>query len=159
MRAQQPRTHQPAGPALRDFQHSLPMTLLRARETVMRQFRPILAEHGLTEQQWRVLRALTDFGGPLSAGDLAECTLLLGPSLSRMLRGMEESGLLLRITDPTDARSSLASLTRKANRLVAKIGPLSEARYRWIADQVGPERLDELVNLLHLVAALEGDPS
>jgi len=35
---------------MRDFSRSLPMSLLRAREAVMRQFRPKLREHGLTEQ-------------------------------------------------------------------------------------------------------------
>ena len=43
---------------MRDFSRSLPMSLLRAREAVMRQFRPSLRQHGLTEQQWRILRAL-----------------------------------------------------------------------------------------------------
>ena len=44
---------------MREFSRSLPMSLLRAREAVMRQFRPSLRNHGLTEQQWRILRALT----------------------------------------------------------------------------------------------------
>ena len=43
---------------MRDFSRSLPMSLLRAREAVMRHFRPSLRDHGLTEQQWRILRAL-----------------------------------------------------------------------------------------------------
>ena len=43
---------------MREFSRSLPMSLLRAREAVMRQFRPSLRSHGLTEQQWRILRAL-----------------------------------------------------------------------------------------------------
>ena len=43
---------------LRDFEQSLPMELLKAREAAMARFRPMLRSHGLTEQQWRVLRAL-----------------------------------------------------------------------------------------------------
>ena len=43
---------------MREFSRSLPMSLLRAREAVMRHFRPSLRDHGLTEQQWRILRAL-----------------------------------------------------------------------------------------------------
>ena len=35
---------------MREFSRSLPMSLLRAREAVMRQFRPSLRNHGLTEQ-------------------------------------------------------------------------------------------------------------
>jgi len=34
------------------------MELLKAREAAMERFRPMLREHGLTEQQWRVIRAL-----------------------------------------------------------------------------------------------------
>src|SRR5665647_1001577 len=47
---------------MRDFSRSLPMALLRARESVMRHFRPSLRAHGLTEQQWRILRALSSHG-------------------------------------------------------------------------------------------------
>ena len=47
------------------FTHrNLPRLLLQARESVIAHFRPILKAHGLTEQQWRVLRALVD-AGPL----------------------------------------------------------------------------------------------
>jgi len=48
---------------LRDFQKNLPMALLRARESVMSHFRPILRDHDITEQQWRVIRALHGSGG------------------------------------------------------------------------------------------------
>ena len=41
-----------------DTRRSLPIALLRARETVMHRFRPLLASHDLTEQQWRVIRVL-----------------------------------------------------------------------------------------------------
>ncbi len=40
------RIHEP----LRSFDASLPMALLRARESAMRLFRPLLAEFDLTEQ-------------------------------------------------------------------------------------------------------------
>ncbi|MGH7006661.1 MAG: hypothetical protein ACREIP_22160, partial [Alphaproteobacteria bacterium] len=38
---------------MRAFSRSLPMQLLRAREAVMQRFRPMLHQHGVTEQQWR----------------------------------------------------------------------------------------------------------
>ena len=45
------------------FHHrNLPHLLLYARETLMQHFRPVLKEAGLTEQQWRVLRTLSDTG-------------------------------------------------------------------------------------------------
>jgi hypothetical protein len=64
---------------MRPFSRSLPMQLMRAREAVMRRFRPHLASHGFSEQQWRVLRALAD-AGELEIGALAaECHHPEGP--------------------------------------------------------------------------------
>ena len=40
---------------LREFSRSLPMLLLRSHQAVMAEFRPILREHGITEQQSRWL--------------------------------------------------------------------------------------------------------
>src|ERR1700733_13067605 len=73
---------------MRDFSRSLPMSLLRAREAVMRQFRPSLRDHGLTEQQWRILRALASVDR-IEVTELARVAFLLGPSLSRILRDLE----------------------------------------------------------------------
>ena len=72
---------------MREFSRSLPMSLLRAREAVMRQFRPSLREHGLTEQQWRILRALAAVD-TIEVTELARTAFLLGPSLSRILRAI-----------------------------------------------------------------------
>ena len=68
---------------LRSFDDSLPMALLKARERAMRVFRPVLADHDLTEQQWRVLRALSSASTELDIGEIADATFLLGPSLTR----------------------------------------------------------------------------
>src|ERR1700736_3847580 len=73
---------------MRAFSQSLPMELLRAREAVMRRFRPGLRDHGVTEQQWRILRALAH-SGPMEVSELADTTCLLAPSLSRILPDME----------------------------------------------------------------------
>ena len=133
--------------ALRDFEHSLPMSLLRARESVMRHFRPLLAAHDVTEQQWRVLRALADTDVPMSVGELAERTFLLGPSLSRMLTSMEERALLHR-TAGADARRAELSITSVGRDLVAEISPESEAAYGRINAGLAPGELDQLYALL-----------
>src|SRR6185437_11881019 len=73
---------------MREFSRSLPMSLLRAREAVMRQFRPSLRRHDLTEQQWRILRALAAIDA-IEVTELARTAFLLGPSLSRILRDLD----------------------------------------------------------------------
>ena len=74
---------------LRSFSKSLPMSLLRAREAVMRHFRASLRQHNITEQQWRVLRALAEVR-KIEVTELAHATFLLPPSLSRILRDLEQ---------------------------------------------------------------------
>src|SRR6201995_5147534 len=76
-----------------EFPPSLPMALLRAREAVMRQFRPSLRQHGLTEQQWRILRALAAIDA-VEVTELVRTAFLLGPSLSRILRDLEKRRLI-----------------------------------------------------------------
>ena len=56
---------------LQKTQRSLPIALLRARETLMSRFRPLLAAHNVTEQQWRVLRVLYE-AGPLNATQISD---------------------------------------------------------------------------------------
>lgn len=143
---------------LRPFALSLPMALLKAREAVMSNFRPILAAEGLTEQQWRVLRALADADDPLSVNQLAERSLLLGPSLSRILTGLEARGVLDRTKAPEDARRAVIAINGGGRALLAKIGPRSETRYRWIEEQLGDGELARLYELLALVADAVVDP-
>ena len=63
----------------------------------MRQFRPSLRNHGLTEQQWRILRALAAVDA-IEVTELARVAFLLGPSLSRILRDLEARRLIERRT-------------------------------------------------------------
>src|ERR1700740_483694 len=88
---------------MREFSRSLPMSLLRAREAVMRQFRPSLRKHDLTEQQWRILRALAAVDA-VEVTELAHLASLLGPSLSRILRDLEARGLVTRKLVERDQR-------------------------------------------------------
>ncbi len=141
---------------LRPLDRSLPIGLLRAREAVMGHFRPILGRHGVTDQQWRVLRALDAADRPLSVGELADHACLLGPSVSRMLRGMEDRGWIARGQDDTDARRAVITLGADGRALMAAIGPASERAYRHIESVLGPSELDSLLARLdELTAALD----
>src|SRR6201989_2459014 len=102
---------------MREFSQPLPMALLRTREAVMRQFRPSLRKHDLTEQQWRILRALAAVDA-IEVTELAKTALLLGPSLSRILRDLEARQLIGRRTDPADLRRSVVSISAKGLKLI-----------------------------------------
>lgn len=132
---------------MREFSRSLPMSLLRAREAVMRQFRPSLRQHGLTEQQWRILRALAAIDA-VEVTELARTAFLLGPSLSRILRDLEARHLIERRTDKADQRRSVVSISEKGVKLMAAVAPTSEAIYADITKRYGARRLAELQDML-----------
>lgn len=152
----------PAAPlaetGLRSFDESLPMALLRAREAIMRHFRPMLSDHDVTEQQWRVLRALDDADEAITIGELADRTFLLGPSLSRMLVALEDRGLITRSTDRGDARRAQVAISTAGRRLVAAIAPHSETVYDEISSQLGPDDLRLLYGLLRRTADIGESP-
>lgn len=132
---------------MRDFSRSLPMSLLRAREAVMRQFRPSLRQHGLTEQQWRILRALAAID-TVEVTELARSAFLLGPSLSRILRDLQSRHLIERKVAKADQRRSMVSISEKGVRLMAAVAPSSEAIYADISRRYGAHRLAELQQML-----------
>jgi homoprotocatechuate degradation regulator HpaR len=140
---------------MREFSRSLPMSLLRAREAVMRHFRPSLRNHGLTEQQWRILRALASIDA-IEVTELARLAFLLGPSLSRILRDLEARQLIERRTAKADLRRGVVSISVKGLRLIEAVAPSSEAIYAAITGRYGARKLAELQDMLH---ALEGSLS
>lgn len=132
---------------LRDFQHSLPMELLKAREAAMSRFRPMLRRHGLTEQQWRVIRALAAYQ-KIDASELAKKSFLLAPSLTRILQFLEREKLIKRSSDANDQRRSVFALTEKGRRAYDEVGPNSELLYADIEKQFGADKLETLYALL-----------
>ena len=140
----------PADPAtveLRDFERSLPMELLRARAAAMSRFRPMLRDHGLTEQQWRVIRALAHYES-MDASELARRSLLLAPSLTRILQHLETEKLVRRKSDASDQRRSVLALTPRGRKLFASVAPDSAALYEEIEATFGRERMALLYDLL-----------
>jgi len=135
------------GGQLRDFQHSLPMELLRAREAAMSRFRPMLRRHGLTEQQWRVIRALAAFQ-EIDASEIAKKSFLLAPSLTRILRFLEREELVKRSSDANDQRRYVFVLTGKGRRIYDEVGPDSELLYAEIEKEFGADKLEALYALL-----------
>jgi len=106
-----------------------------------------LRQHGLTEQQWRILRALAAVN-VIEVTELARVAFLLGPSLSRILRDLEARGLIERESDTRDLRRGVLSISAKGLKLIAQVAPSSEAIYASIARRYGARRLAALHKML-----------
>ena len=96
---------------------SLPIALLRAREKVMGPIRGVLADAGVTEQQWRVLRVLKE-EGPQEPTQIAERACLLLPSLTRILKKLEDKGLIARRPDLKDRRRQIIEISNGGRAII-----------------------------------------
>ncbi|MET0271309.1 MAG: MarR family transcriptional regulator [Sphingomonas sp.] len=121
----------------------------------MAPIRPHLRDAGVTEQQWRVLRVLSD-EGPLDFKTLADHALLHAPSVTRIIRELVDRGLILRILDETDKRRSILSLTRPGRDLVTVTAQHTINVLDMFAERFGPERLAALCSELNAFADTVG---
>jgi len=146
-------------PAQTPFAHrNLPRLLLQAREAVMAHTRPSLREHGLSDQQWRVLRVLGEHAhdpAGIETGRVAREAYLLGPSLTGVLSRMERDGLIARERCPQDARRTVVRATALGLEKVRTLSQTIEAHYLWMEQQLGKAKLGQLYALLDELIALE----
>jgi homoprotocatechuate degradation regulator HpaR len=129
---------------------SLAIALLRTREAVMSHFRPHLAELGLTEQQWRVLRVLNE-ENEIDAGALAQKACIHPASLSRILKTLQRQKFIAVTTRADDARRSHVRLAAKGVDVLRGALPQTAAVYRKIEKQIGSDELQKLQDLLEHV--------
>ena len=116
--------------------------------------REMLAQSGINEQKWRVLRVL-DEEGPMEQTALAARACLLLSSLTRILKTMEGEGLLTRASDPGDRRKSIVTVTGKGRALILEHLPEAEAIFAALTARYGPERMEELLDLLQELHGLQ----
>ena len=126
---------------------NLPQLMLQAREALMAQFRPILNENGVTEQQWRIIRALLTHG-PLEPRQLCDFCQISSPSIVGVLLRMEEAGLVDRERMADDQRRVRVSVTPRSRQLGRRMIPAIEERYASIEKQVGVETLQQAYDVL-----------
>ncbi|MEG1211025.1 MAG: homoprotocatechuate degradation operon regulator HpaR [Leclercia sp.] len=132
---------------------SLTIALLQAREAAMTFFRPIIKQHNLTEQQWRIVRVLAEHPS-IDFHDLAFRTCILRPSLTGILTRMERDGLVLRLKPLNDQRKLYVSLTKEGSGLYEQAQAKVEEMYQQIEAQYTPEKMQQLTALLQEFIAL-----
>ena len=144
-------------PPLRRTGRSLPIALLRARETVMGPIRDMLATSGVNEQKWRVLRVVQEFG-PMELTHVAQQACLLLPSLTRIIRAMEDEGLIARTTPDADRRKTIVTVTEAGSSLIRAHAGASHAIFAQLEQDFGHDNLETLLDLLEKLQTVDLTP-
>ena len=134
---------------------SLTIALLRAREALMLSFRPMLAKHNFTEQQWRVLRVLGE-KGPCDAGKLASEACILAPSLSRIINTLIDNQFIEKKLDNHDKRKIILNISDYGVEILEKIKPEYLSILKSIQKKYGEEKISTILKLLSEITNWNG---
>ncbi|KQV41354.1 homoprotocatechuate degradation operon regulator HpaR [Rhizobium sp. Root1204] len=132
---------------LADPGRGLGMLLLRAREVVLAEYRPIFRSCNLTEQQWRILRFI-EGQSPMDATSLSERSVILAPSLTRIIRDLETRGLIERVVNRVGPSRVLISISPQGRELVKTIQPLIADKLNRINSRLTAVERGQLTALL-----------
>jgi DNA-binding MarR family transcriptional regulator len=117
----------------------------RLRLAVMRLARRLRqeAEPGVTPSQLAALSSLARLG-PLTLGELSSVERVRPPTMTRIVAGLEDEGLVTRRPDPHDRRIARVALTGRGQRFVHKSRTRKDA---YLAAHLRTLSADELATL------------
>lgn len=130
------------------------VTLLGTADRVRTALSRVVEDHGITLQQYNVLRILRGAGDEgLPTLDIASRMIEHSPGITRLLDRLEARKLVRRVRCPEDRRQVLCHATQTARRLLAGLdAPVADAGRRALAP-LDRSRTAELVRLLDTVRA------
>lgn len=121
----------------------------------MLRFRPHLHAHGLTDQQWRIIRALMEVESR-EILDLSEVCGIHPASLSRILPKLDAAGIINRRPNKADQRRVIVTIAPKGRTLFNQIAPESERLYNSLTADIGHDLVHEAYDVLErMIRALK----
>ena len=132
--------------------------LVRAHEALSTTVGRFFQEHGVTPQQFNVLRILADDseGEGLPCSSISDRLMNRVPDITRLLDRLERAGLVRRYRDSRDRRVVRASLTEEGGALVERMTNPLQSVYREMLQHLREDELDRLIVLLKKVRRAEG---
>ncbi len=139
---------------MRKYEDSLPLQILKARDSIMSYFRPLLQKYGITEQQWRIMRALYD-SDEMEPKQISLKCCILGPSLTGVVNRLEKNGYIVRRRPAEDQRRTLISMTPEARDFFGKLSPEIDEAYVKMRKKFSPELIDQIHSLCRKIEEID----
>lgn len=148
--AQKPHPKPPE--TFRSREQQATLGLLRTADAMKRSLAQVIEPHGITPQQYNVLRILRGAGPDgLPTLSIGERMIEQTPGVTRLVDRLERKALVARTPCPKDRRRVFCRITQKGLELLKE---LDDPVNRWDAQAVAvlpPSELDSLINLLDRV--------
>jgi DNA-binding MarR family transcriptional regulator len=128
----------------------------RLRQVIVRLARQLNATstgEGLTPTQASVL-GLIDYRGPLGLADLAGLEGLNPTMVSRVIRKLDDDGLIRRLPDPSDLRAARVEITPEGTRVNERVRELRTKVVTECVERLPERTAKELMQALPAMEAL-----
>lgn len=109
-----------------------------------------IGEHGITRLMWCVLRGV-GMEGVTTPSALAGYICIARPAISRLLKSMEEKGLLERNETQGDGRSTQIRLTEEGERKMRLCHVMVREMNAHFANKLGAPAYDEFMKTIDLL--------
>lgn len=128
------------------------VNLIRTADAILRGLATALKPHGISPEQYNVLRILRGAGRTgLPCGEIAARMISRDPDMTRLLDRLESRGLIARARDTADRRVVNTRVAPAGLRLLAGLDAPLEAENRRLVGHLPTAQLRHLVALLEAV--------
>ncbi|HEY5907330.1 MAG TPA: MarR family transcriptional regulator [Vicinamibacteria bacterium] len=129
--------------------HEAVVSLLLTADRLRRELAGVVEPHGLTLQQYNVLRILRGAGAKgLPTLDIAERMIEQAPGITRLLDRLEKKSLVKRERCPQDRRQVTVVITTSGLRLLGGLDQAMSKADDTLLERLGARRALTLVRLL-----------
>ena len=133
------------------------VSILRTANYLLRFCSPVFNQHGITWQQYNVLRILRGAGlGGLPTLDIAERMIEQAPGITRLLDRLEAKKLVRRERPSDNRRQVLCYLTKPGLDLLRELDTPVRNKDNQALRRLNESEIEELIRLLELA---RGEPS
>ena len=131
----------------------------RFRVAVGRMHRQLRRESlaGLSPSQASALGSVHRLGAP-TLGELALAELVQPPTMTRLVGGLEDAGLITRRADASDKRVIRVQLTREGRRVLQRVKTLRTAFLARRLATLGPEERSAACRAVEVLERMAGEP-
>jgi DNA-binding MarR family transcriptional regulator len=126
-------------------------SILRTANYLGRLCSPVFDQHGITSQQYNVLRILRGAGlGGLPTLDIAERMIEQAPGITRLLDRLEKKKLVRRERPPDNRRQVLCYITKPGLDLLQELDIPVRNKVKQALHRLDESEIEEVIRLLEL---------
>lgn len=134
--------------AFQSPQQRLVLTVLHAASAMLSSHRALLKPHGVTPEQFNILRILNGADGAMSLADVASRMIDRNSNTSRLIDKLLAKGLVQRVTCPSDRRRVEITLSKEGQRTTKHLSLLMDETLSELVDVWTNEQATQAADIL-----------